>query len=78
LSPTLSGGQQKSCVITQFTSNIFVQMAWFTILSAAGVLVGTSLGYFIRVAYNHRRKINELRKQGVVGSIEISLRTTHY
>jgi hypothetical protein len=41
-------------------------MAWLTLASAASVVIGTSLGYFIRAAYHHRCRINELRRQGVV------------
>ncbi|KAK8131349.1 cytochrome P450 [Apiospora sp. TS-2023a] len=40
-------------------------MTWLTILSTAGVLLSTALGYFFRCLYIHRRKINELRKRGV-------------
>lgn len=41
-------------------------MALLTILFTAGVLLCTSLGYLVRTVYTHRRKINELRKRGVV------------
>ncbi|KAI3396897.1 hypothetical protein diail_11601 [Diaporthe ilicicola] len=41
-------------------------MAWLSILSTDGVLLSTCLGYLVHVVYSHRRKINELRKQGVV------------
>ncbi|KAI3391108.1 hypothetical protein diail_7959 [Diaporthe ilicicola] len=52
-------------------------MAWQSILSAAGVLLCTGLGYFVHTAYNHRRKINELRKQGVPMPKEWSWFTGH-
>lgn len=43
-------------------------MAWLTISSTAGVVLCTCLGYLVHAVYNHRRKINELRKQGVVST----------
>lgn len=43
-------------------------MAWLTISSTAGVLMCTCFAYVVHAVYNHRRKINELRKQGVVSS----------
>ncbi|KAI1212618.1 putative cytochrome P450 [Annulohypoxylon truncatum] len=52
-------------------------MAWLTILSAAGVMLCTTLVYLTQVVYNHRRKINELRKQGVPMPKEWSWITGH-
>ncbi|KAK8859210.1 hypothetical protein PGQ11_009944 [Apiospora arundinis] len=52
-------------------------MTWLTILSTAGILLGTSLGYLIRTVYNHRRHINELRRQGVPMPKEWSWITGH-
>lgn len=43
-----------------------LKMAWLSIFSTAGVLLFTGLGYLVHVVYSHRRKINELRKRGVV------------
>ncbi|KAI9148738.1 putative sterigmatocystin biosynthesis P450 monooxygenase stcS [Paramyrothecium foliicola] len=40
-------------------------MAWITISSAVGALLCTVTAYFVRATYNHRCKINELRKRGV-------------
>ncbi|KAI0014897.1 cytochrome P450 [Xylariomycetidae sp. FL0641] len=40
-------------------------MAKGIVLSTAGALLCTALGYFAHAFYTHRRKINELRKQGV-------------
>ncbi|KAK8053073.1 cytochrome P450 [Apiospora saccharicola] len=56
-------------------------MAWLTVLSTAGILLTTYLGYFIQNIYNHRRKINELRKQGVVThaeGMELDNRSSHF
>ncbi|KAI0440501.1 putative cytochrome P450 [Xylaria telfairii] len=52
-------------------------MAWLTILSTAGVLLCTSLVYLIHIVYDHRRKINELRRQGVPMPKEWSWVTGH-
>ncbi|KUI57505.1 hypothetical protein VP1G_04778 [Cytospora mali] len=40
-------------------------MAWLTILSTTGALLFTCLGYLVHIVYNHRCRINELRKQGI-------------
>ncbi|PHH67383.1 hypothetical protein CDD81_152 [Ophiocordyceps australis] len=40
-------------------------MAWPTVLSTAGASLLIVLSYYANVAYHHRRKINELRKQGI-------------
>ncbi|KAI0010584.1 putative cytochrome P450 [Xylariaceae sp. FL0662B] len=52
-------------------------MGWLTIFITVGVISCTSLGYLISIAYNHRRKINELRKQGVPMPKEWSWITGH-
>ncbi|KAI1358335.1 putative cytochrome P450 [Xylaria arbuscula] len=52
-------------------------MAWLTLFSTAGVLLGTSLAYLVYIVYNHRRKINELRQQGVPMPKEWSWVTGH-
>ncbi|GAP90257.1 putative cytochrome P450 [Rosellinia necatrix] len=52
-------------------------MAWLTIISTAGVLLCTSLGYLVHTVYDHRRKINELRRQGVPMPKEWSWVTGH-
>lgn len=43
-------------------------MAWLTMSSTVGVLLCTCLGYLVHAVYNLRRKINELRKLGVVST----------
>lgn len=48
-------------------------MAWITVLSTAGALLVTGIGYLANITYNHRRKINELRKQGVVSSPDLPI-----
>ncbi|KAI0536510.1 putative cytochrome P450 [Xylaria digitata] len=40
-------------------------MALLTILSITGVLLFPSLGYLVHTVYTHRRKIDQLRQQGV-------------
>ncbi|KAH9904094.1 putative cytochrome P450 [Xylariomycetidae sp. FL2044] len=52
-------------------------MTLLTILSAAGVLLCTSLGYLVSVVYNHRKRFNILRKQGVPMPKEWSWVTGH-
>ncbi|KAI0478166.1 putative cytochrome P450 [Xylaria cf. heliscus] len=52
-------------------------MAWLTILSTAGILLCTSLGYLVHTFYDHRRKINELRRRGVPMPKEWSWVTGH-
>ncbi|KAJ0108224.1 hypothetical protein J7T55_000189 [Diaporthe amygdali] len=52
-------------------------MAWLSMLSTAGVLLCTCFGYVVHIVYNHRRKINELRKQGVPMPKEWSWITGH-
>lgn len=46
-----------------------LKMAWLTVLSTAGVLLCTCFAYVVHAVYNHRRKINALRKQGVVSTL---------
>jgi hypothetical protein len=41
-------------------------MAWFTLLNSAVVAICTFVAYIARITYNHRRKIDDLRKQGMV------------
>ncbi|KAI0479535.1 putative cytochrome P450 [Xylariaceae sp. FL0804] len=52
-------------------------MPLLTVLSTLGVAVCTSLVYLVLVVYTHRRKINELRKQGVPMPKEWSWVTGH-
>ncbi|KAI1872994.1 hypothetical protein JX265_004629 [Neoarthrinium moseri] len=52
-------------------------MAWPNIFVALGVLCCTSLGYLIKIVYDHRRKINVLREQGVPMPQEWSWVTGH-
>ncbi|KAI1855547.1 hypothetical protein JX266_000412 [Neoarthrinium moseri] len=52
-------------------------MAWLNIFVALFVVCCTSLGYLIKIVYDHRRKINELRKQGVPMPKEWSWITGH-
>ncbi|KAJ3578867.1 hypothetical protein NPX13_g1693 [Xylaria arbuscula] len=52
-------------------------MAWLTLFSTAGVLLGTSLAYLVYILYDYRRKINELRQQGVPMPKEWSWVTGH-
>ncbi|KAI0913394.1 putative cytochrome P450 [Ustulina deusta] len=52
-------------------------MALFTILSTVGVMLCTSFGYLVHTVYTHRRKINELRQQGVPMPKEWSWVTGH-
>ncbi|KAI0140484.1 cytochrome P450 [Xylariaceae sp. FL1272] len=48
-----------------------------TILSTVGVLLCTGLGLIVRTVYNHRRRINQLRQQGVPMPKEWSWITGH-
>ncbi|KAG8165882.1 hypothetical protein KVR01_004434 [Diaporthe batatas] len=52
-------------------------MALFTVLTTAGVLLCTSFAYLVRTVYNHRKKINDLRKKGVPMPKEWSWVTGH-
>ncbi|KAK8085849.1 hypothetical protein PG997_007120 [Apiospora hydei] len=40
-------------------------MSWSIVFSTAGILLGTFFGYILTVSYNHRRRINGLRKRCV-------------
>lgn len=41
-------------------------MGWFSASVTTGVVLLTTIGYLFNTVYTHRRKFNELRKQGVV------------
>ncbi|VUC21091.1 unnamed protein product [Clonostachys rosea] len=40
-------------------------MAWLTLISTVGVVLATTFGYIVKATFDHRRKINMLRKQGI-------------
>ncbi|KAF2184594.1 hypothetical protein K469DRAFT_750788 [Zopfia rhizophila CBS 207.26] len=52
-------------------------MAWITALFTIGIALGSGLAYLVNVVYQHRSKVDQLRKQRIAMPKELSWFTGH-